>query len=724
MSQVPVNGVVYSIDIGNNQAIVIGSDSSTTTIQILDKVTYNTIDYPVTSIANNAFQGNGLVSLTFVGNSVTTIGAEAFKDCGSLTSVTNLPDNVVLGNNVFQSCPLTSITIPSGVTDIPNFAFWNCRQLSSITFVGNSVTRIGNYAFEGCSFSSFSIPNSVITIENNAFINCRSLTSITIGTNVTSIGGEVFRHCTSLTSITIPSSVTSIGNFSFQGCSNLTSVNLPNNVSIGNFAFADCNFTSITIPTGVTTINEGTFSGCFSLSSVTFVGNSLTTIGNYAFYYCTALTSITIPSGVTTIGPNTFNNCSALSSVTFVGNTLTTIGNNAFSPSGLTSITFPSSVTSIGSQAFKDCGSLTSVTNLPDNVVLGNNVFQSCPLTSITIPSGVTDIPNFAFWNCRQLSSITFVGNSVTRIGNYAFEGCSFSSFSIPNSVITIENNAFINCRSLTSITIGTNVTSIGGEVFRHCTSLTSITIPNSVTTIGNEAFSGCSSLLNVYFMNLTNLPTLDSSSFDTPNDRAYYQPGVLDPNSENPATYLTSNGFTYADPIPQPPLVCFKKDTKILTNKGYVNVQDLRKGDLIKTLLNDYKPIHMIGFKEMTQTLTQIRIKDQLYKCTKEQYPEIIEDLIITGCHSILVDSITDKQRNEIQNLLGDIYVTDRKYRLPTCLDERSSIYDKPGNHTIYHFALENDNYYMNYGVYANGLLVETCTQRYLKELSNMTLI
>ena len=71
-----------------------------------------------------------------------------------------------------------------------------------------------------------------------------------------------------------------------------------------------------------------------------------------------------------------------------------------------------------------------------------------------------------------------------------------------------------------------------------------------------------------------------------------------------------------------------------------------------------------------------------------------------------------------------GNTYVTDGKYRLPACADERTSVYDTEGNYTIYHLALENDDYYMNYGIYANGLLVESCSKRYLKELSGMTLI
>jgi hypothetical protein len=73
---------------------------------------------------------------------------------------------------------------------------------------------------------------------------------------------------------------------------------------------------------------------------------------------------------------------------------------------------------------------------------------------------------------------------------------------------------------------------------------------------------------------------------------------------------------------------------------------------------------------------------------------------------------------------IFGKIYVTEKKYRLPAYLDKKSTPLLEKGFFTIYHFALENDNYYSNYGVYANGLLVETCSKRYLQELSNMELI
>ena len=177
--------------------------------------------------------------------------------------------------------------------------------------------------------------------------------------------------------------------------------------------------------------------------------------------------------------------------------------------------------------------------------------------------------------------------------------------------------------------------------------------------------------------------------------------------------------------PFSPPPYPCFKSDTKILTNKGYIPIQDLRTGDLVKTVLHDFKPIVMIGKRDIKHSASKERIKEQLYKCTQTNYPEITEDLIITGCHCLLVDDfINPEQKEKTIKVNGRIFVTDRKYRLPACVDEKTIVFETPGTYTIYHFALENDSYYMNYGIYANGLLVETCSKRYLKEHSNMTLI
>lgn len=173
------------------------------------------------------------------------------------------------------------------------------------------------------------------------------------------------------------------------------------------------------------------------------------------------------------------------------------------------------------------------------------------------------------------------------------------------------------------------------------------------------------------------------------------------------------------------PPIICFKEDSKILTDKGYAPIQNLRRGDLVKTHEHGFVAIHSIGRKDIYNPALQERIKDQLYKCSKPEYPEVFEDLVITGCHSILVDEFAnEEQRQKTIEVNGDTYLTDDKYRLPACADSRAFIYENQGTHTIYHLALEHDDYYMNYGIYANGLLVETCSKRNLKEFYNMTMI
>ena len=172
------------------------------------------------------------------------------------------------------------------------------------------------------------------------------------------------------------------------------------------------------------------------------------------------------------------------------------------------------------------------------------------------------------------------------------------------------------------------------------------------------------------------------------------------------------------------PPPPCFKEDSKILTNNGYIPIQNLRKGDLVKTLNQGYIPIDMIGTSEFINTICEERIKDKLYVCSQQEYPEVFEDLVITGCHSILVDEFKNDEREKTTQLLSRIFVTDNKYRLPACVDERAKPYEKEEKTNIYHIALENENYYGNYGIYANGLLVETCSKRYLKEYSNMDIL
>lgn len=442
----------------------------------------------------------------------------AFADSETLRNVV-MPESINLaGDYVFKNCLIENATIPVCLS----YELGNASRTSlvTVTMLKGNATEIENSAFSGCSgLTSVTIPDSVTSIGGWAFYNCSGLTSVTITDSVTSIGGYAFEGCTSLTSIVIPGSVTNICERAFNGCYNLKNVYITDisKWCAINFESDSSNplrvnacehslylngvlITDLTIPDGVTSIGDFAFYYCTSLTSVA-IPDSVTSIGDDAFAYCANLASITIPNSVTNIGERAFYYCKNLTNVT-IPDSVTNIGDYAFRGcASLTSVIIGNCVKSIGEYTFNECTSLTSI-SIPDGVTcIGNNAFSSCSsLTSVTIPDSVTSIDDFAFRSCTILTSVT-IGNSVTSIGNEAFSWCTrLTSITIPDSVTSIGGYAFYNCRGLTSITIPDSATSIGEGAFSYCTGLTSITIPDSVTSIGDSAFYDCYSLATINF--------------------------------------------------------------------------------------------------------------------------------------------------------------------------------------------------------------------------------
>ena len=171
----------------------------------------------------------------------------------------------------------------------------------------------------------------------------------------------------------------------------------------------------------------------------------------------------------------------------------------------------------------------------------------------------------------------------------------------------------------------------------------------------------------------------------------------------------------------------CFLEGTHILCQVDnldtYLPIENITAGMLVKTNIDGYKKVELIGKGEI-QNYGNERIQDRLYKCPMNKYPELISDLYITGCHSILVDNLTDIQREETIKNIGRIFVTNKKYRLLACVDERAEPWESDGKYTIWNLALENENEKTNYGIYANGLLVESCSIHMLKNKTNMTIL
>ena len=547
----------------------------------------------VTEIKAYAFvECTSLTSVT-IGDSVISIGNSAFSACDSLTSITVNIDNQYYSSDEYgvlfnkektelihypKDNTTTSYEIPNGVTIIDSYEFSDCDNLTSIT-IPDSVTTIGDCAFYYCdSLTSVTIGNSVTTIGRNTFDGCTSLASIAIPDGVTTIGDSAFRDCDSLTSVTIGNSVTTIGYDAFYGCDSLTSITVDINnqhyssdeygvlfnkdkTTLINYPIANTR-TSYTIPDSVTTIGNRAFYYCTSLTSVT-IPDSVTAIGNFAFRDCDSLTSVTIGNSVTTIGRNTFDGCTSLASIAIPDGVTSIAEYTFYSCTSLTNVTIPNSVTTIGEEAFCRCTSLTSVTIGDSVTTIGDDAFSYCTsLTSVTIGNSVTTIGDDAFRDCTSLTEVNVkdlsawckisfdyhLSNPLFYAEIFKLNGETVTDLIIPKGVTKIKPYAFYSCTSLTSVTIPDSVTTIGYDAFYGCDSLTSVTISNSVTKIDASAFYDCDNLTDVYYSGTEeewNTISIGSYNYPIFNTTIHFNHHIHDHETEVTAPTCTTQGYT-----------------------------------------------------------------------------------------------------------------------------------------------------------------------------------
>lgn len=369
-------------------------------------VNYNNQTYKVTEIERKAFNDcHRMYSLT-VGENVTSIGDDAFYGCIGLTTLVwnavncqynhmeqHIDEPYALPDFAwFKYCPLSSITIGANVKSIPACLGYNQQNLTSIV-IPEGVTQIGDYAFAQCS-NLTTLEYNAISVNYNHYLDFNGcnldsefawfkgceLTSLKIGDKVQAIPGALAVGQKLLTSVEIPNSVTRIGDSAFKGCTGLTSVVFPEGLSY-----------------------LSGFNSCTGLTSVTLPAN-LSELGSYAFANCTGITSITLPEGLVILGEGCLENTK------------------------ITSIRIPASVSGVLLNALpQGLQTLVYAARNADSMYEMAGMLDPCTnLSSLTIEEGVESLPE-AFATNKTLITELVLPSTLKEMGTNTFVGCNLS---------------------------------------------------------------------------------------------------------------------------------------------------------------------------------------------------------------------------------------------------------------------------------------------------------
>ena len=515
----------------------------------------------VTMIGHYAFNGCTKLASVILGQGVDTIGIDAFKSCPKLTNVTLHCDKIVSKDYSFASPKLgrlfgeqvTDFTIGDGVTKIGEQAFKECTNIQNIT-ISNSVKQIINEAFRGCTgLTKVTLPNSVERVLYHVFTGCTNLTepvynntifaymppaicpeSYTIPEGITEIAGAAFQECSTLQSVTFPQSLKKIQLYAFWKCTSLSSVNFHDNItSVGSHVFTGTNISkpiynstlfaymppsvcpeSYTIPRGIEIIGTDAFENCTALQDVT-ISDFVTQIYANAFS-CSGLKKVTLGRNVVLIGYRSFFGCSHLEEIYNYRQTLDDVtimtavfdGNATYPAVDKTTCKLYVPKTSVDlykeAEVWKDFTNIIGFT--PDKVKLGDLYYipnEEDYTAAVTYDKyhyiGYVNYEGMI--NADVPSEVTYAGEkyAVTSIGGVAFANCgALKTVTLHEGLKKIEKSAFSNCPQLESIDIPAGVEVIEEGAFSGCTAMKSVTIPESVTKIREWVFYCCSSLTQI----------------------------------------------------------------------------------------------------------------------------------------------------------------------------------------------------------------------------------
>jgi len=613
-------------------------------------------------------------------------------------------DSITLGSNIttiYNSCCCGITTLrycdfsrATNLTNIGLLSFTDCSGLESVDLSGINLTTLGTYAFSGCTSLQYvnlsdcvDISNSALENSPNIFSGCTNLTTVMLPNTLEIIPPYTFQGCTSLTSINFPTSLKYIYGYAFSGCSSLPNANLSGTglLEFGGYAFANCtNLQSVSIPSSVSFFGEYLFSGCSDLSgTIDLSSNSIVNSGleQGVFKDCSSLISVILPNNLANMPYQLFSGCTNLKNVVIPsGCTDWSAGSNFSGCSNLTSITLPQ-ISSIGQEAFYNCAKLTNI-NFPSS------------LSMMGIDTG-------AFANCTSLSIVDLSGTLITYTGNSCFTGCSnLTTVILPQTMSSISDYSFYNCSKLININLSESINSIGQYAFAN-SGLTTITIP-SIDSISEGCFTNCVGLTTVNFTDTSTITTYSVYIFDNIGANptiTFYNTDVQNPTNFITALTSNSNYLTYnfvytlltiSDPqsgsgssgssgasgatgpfIPSGGTkgssggiisnVCFPAGTKILTDQGLINIEQL---DRYTNTIRGFKILNITNTILSDDYVILIK-KNALYK----NVPNV--DTIISKNHKIFYK--------------GGMYKADD---LSLCVDGMVKI--KYSGYTMYNVILE----------------------------------
>ncbi len=474
----------------------------------------------MTSIGGGVFGGNKNITSVSIGKNVTFVGADAFKNCTNLRTVT------------FDETGTEPLTVGSGM-------FWGCSKLHTVN-LPSRMTAVPDRFLQGTAVTSVVIPDKAVSIGQYAFSTCTGLVSVTFGTresdgericDLTTIKANAFYNCKNISEISIPYSVVDIGNSVFYGCAALKKVRFENDpvpsdelpLTMGTSIFYGCSeLSDIVLPERLTAIPNNAFTSCVNLSSINLPGNlknrsaTVLAVGTSAFSGCTSLQNVTCTKNSDcespfSIGKGAFSGCTALVGIELPKRSepadaskpysvFNELGVNYIMPKFDNFVRFVVEDGGIYSSDEQGILYYNSVVN--GEIVKDHGTLIACPYGisgTVTVPATTHTVYDYSFSysNIReltfqeangQLTEDEFAALPDLVISENAFYYSKLESVKFPSRLKSLGKNSFSNSSALVDITFESEsrLTEIKDSAF-YATAITLLRIPETVKTVGSS---------------------------------------------------------------------------------------------------------------------------------------------------------------------------------------------------------------------------------------------